>query len=172
MKLALHHAFRRVGATDHDARIAAETIDGAVQKRMTDRQTPYAKLSDLQVVRTEVIDLKSQFSLWRGEVKQEISGVRGEITVLRAELKQDIAAVRSELKQDIASVRSEVTQVRSELKQDIAAVRGEMSLLRGDVKQDLANTRTELIRWMVGGQLATVTLVASLLFGMLKYLHP
>lgn len=168
MKLALHHAFRRVGATDHDARIAPETIDGAVEKRMTDRQTPYAKLKDLQVVRTEVVDLKSQFSLWRGEMKQEIAEVRSEVKILRAEVKQDIAIVRAELKQDIAVVRSEIAVVRGETKQELASVRSDIASVRGE----MSTMRSELVRWIVGGQITAITVSTTLMFGMLKYIHP
>jgi hypothetical protein len=43
-----------------------------------------------------------------------------------------------------------------------------MSLLRGEVKHELASTKTELIRWMVAGQLTTVTVLGSLIFGVLR----
>ena len=163
MKLALHKAFRQVGATDHAATHAAEAIAGALEKRMTDQQTPYAKLPDLQAVKVDMADLKSQFSVWRGEMKQDIAAVRGEVAVLRAEMKQEISIVRAELKQ-------EITAVRAEMRQEIAAVRGDMSQLRGEVKHELASTRTELIRWMVAGQLTTVTVLGSLIFGVMRYL--
>ncbi|MDH0865968.1 hypothetical protein [Mitsuaria sp. GD03876] len=143
MKLALHQAFRQVGASDHEAHIAAESIDGALEKRMTDRQGQYARLTDLQALKVDMADLKSQ-----------VASVRGEVTILRAEMKQEIAGVRSEMKQEIASVR------------------GDMALLRGEVKQELANTKTDLVRWMVGSQAATITVLASLIFGLFKYLKP
>ena len=152
MKLALHQAFRQVGATDHEATTAAEAIAGALEKRMTDQHIPYAKLTDLQAVKVDMADLKSQFSVWRGEMKQEIAAVRGEVAVLRAEMKQ------------------EITAVRAEMRQEIAAVCGDMSLLRGEVKHELASTKTELIRWMVAGQLTTVTVLGSLIFGVLRYM--
>jgi hypothetical protein len=163
MKLALHKAFRQVGATDHAPTHAAEAIAGALEKRMTDQQTPYAKLTDLQAVKVDMADLKSQFSVWRGEMKQDIAAVRGEVAVLRAEMKQEISIVRAELKQ-------EITAVRAEMRQEIAAVRGDVSQLRGEVKHELASTRTELIRWMVAGQLTTVTVLGSLIFGVMRYL--
>ncbi len=132
MKLALHQAFRQVGATDHEANTAAESIDGALEKRMTDKQSQYAKLNELQTVKVDMADLKIQ-----------ITEVRGEVTILRAEMKQEIAAVR-----------------------------GDMSLLRGEVKQELANTKTDLVRWMVASQAATITVLGSLIFGLFKYLKP
>lgn len=65
-------------------------------------------------------------------------------------------------------MKQEITAVRAEMRQEIAAVRGDMSLLRGEVKQELASTKTELIRWMVAGQLTTVTVLGSLIFGVLR----
>lgn len=170
MKLALHKAFRHVGATDHAATHAAEAIAGALEKRMTDQQTPYAKLTDLQAVKVDMADLKSQFSVLRGEMKQDIAAVRGEVAVLRGEMKQEIATVRGEVSVLRAEMKQEITAVRAEMRQEIAAVRGDMSQLRGEVKHELASTRTELIRWMVAGQLTTVTVLGSLIFGVMRYL--
>ena len=65
-------------------------------------------------------------------------------------------------------MKQEITAVRAEMRQEIAAVRGDMSLLRGEVKHELASTKTELIRWMVAGRLTTVTVLGSLIFGVLR----
>ncbi|WP_431258305.1 hypothetical protein ACQ86G_27890 [Roseateles chitinivorans] len=142
MKLALHKAFRQVGASQQDADDAAESIDSAMEKRMNDKQSHLAKNSDMYTVRTEMAELKSQ-----------IAGVRSEVGMVRAELRQEIALVRGE-----------IVTVRAELKQDIASVRGDIASVRGE----MAHMRSELIRWIVGGQIATIFAMV----GLIKFVHP
>lgn len=142
MKLALHKAFRQVGASQQDADTAAETIDSALEKRMNDKQSHLAKNSDMCTVRTEMAEMKSQ-----------IAGVRAEVGMVRAELRQEIALVRGE-----------IVTVRAELKQDIASVRGDIANVRGE----MALMRNELVRWIVGGHLAMI----PIMFGLMKFAHP
>ena len=153
MKLALHKAFRQVGASHDEADVAAETIDSALEKRMTDKQAHLAKNSDLYTVRTDMAELKSQLISVRSEV----------------------ATVRSELRQEIGLVRGEIAGVRGEMKQDIAAVRGEIAGVRGDianVRGEMSTMRTELVRWIVGGNVTTITATVTIVLGAIKYLHP
>ncbi|WP_377156110.1 hypothetical protein ACFJIX_28360 [Roseateles sp. UC29_93] len=146
MKLALHKAFRQVGASQQDADTAAESIDSALEKRMNDKQAHLAKNSDMYTVRTEMAEMKSQ-----------IAGVRSEVGMVRAELRQEIALVRGE-----------IATVRAELKQDIASVRGDIANVRGE----MSHMRSDLVRWIIGSQVATIGATTSIVFGMLKYLHP
>jgi uncharacterized protein involved in exopolysaccharide biosynthesis len=128
MKLALHKAFRQVGASQHDADTAAETIDSALEKRMNDKQSHLAKNSDMYTVRTEMTELKSQ-----------IAGVRSEVGMVRAELRQEIAVVRGE-----------IATVRGELKQEIAGVRGEMSHMRNELVRWIVGGQIATVLTMFG----------------------
>ncbi|WP_431047616.1 hypothetical protein [Roseateles sp. L2-2] len=70
----------------------------------------------------------------------------------------------TDLKSEFAGVRSEIGLLRTELKQEIAGLRGDIADWRGE----MAQMRNSLVLWIVGGQVASITLM----FGMIKFIHP
>ena len=93
---------RESGFTERQAEAQAEALRAVVEANL-------ATKSDIELVRREIEQLRSET---RG---LEVS-LRREIELLRAELKKDIESLRAELKKDIESLRAE-------LKGDIELVR-------------------------------------------------
>lgn len=71
-----------------------------------------ATRSDVDSIRTEIADLRSELkgdiADLRSEVRSDIGAVKADIGAVRSELKTDIADLRSELKTDVTSLRSEL----------------------------------------------------------------
>lgn len=79
-----------------------------------------ATRSDVDSIRTDIADLRSELT--------------GDITSVRSELKGDIAELRSEVRSDIGAVKADIGGVRSEFKGDIRAVRSDLTTLRSELR--------------------------------------
>lgn len=68
MKLALHKAFRQVGATDEQAHQAAETIDCALDKRIKDSQAHLATKADIHELKIDIATVRSEMATMKAEL--------------------------------------------------------------------------------------------------------
>ena len=67
-----------------------------------------------------------------------------------------------------AKLEQRIAEVKADLRQEIGALRTEMSTLR----TEMAGQRAELINWIVGCGVGTVTVLGGLMFTLLRYFHP
>ena len=96
-------------------------------------------------------------------------GVTDKIESVRQEFTDKIESVRQEFTDKIESVRQELTDkiesVRREFTDKIESVRkefdGKLESIRQEVKADLASLKSELVKWMIGTNLAFATLLIA-----------
>jgi chromosome segregation ATPase len=112
-----------------------------------------------------------------------------DLSVVEQALKSDIAEFRTEFKTEVTELRTEIAEVKSELKADIAELKTEMTKYEGRIDNQFANinlkfadvntkfadqnakaeaAKLELLRWMIGTQLALAGLITGLLLKLLK----
>lgn len=112
---------------------------------MTDTQLLQAIYGDLQSVKSEVAQLRSDVSAMNGEIK----GLRQDVSDLKvdvAELKEDVAA----LKIDVADLKTRVSALETDsaaMKVDIAFLKEETLAMKSDIASLKAQTRknTEML---------------------------
>lgn len=80
------------------------------------------------------------------------------IESVRQELNGKIESVQQELNGKIESLRQEVNGKIESLRQE---VNGKFESLRQEVKADLASLKSELVKWMIGTNLAFATLLIA-----------
>lgn len=111
-------------------------------------------------VRAEIAELKTELkqdmAYLRAEFKQDIVNLRNEMLDIGAELKQDIANLIETLNIEISRLDNKITQFRAELRQDNAN-------LRAELKDEIAKSKVDIIKWIVGLQLAGFGIFAGLL---------
>ncbi len=78
--------------------------------------------------------------------------LKADIAALRKDTKADIEALRKDTKADIEALRTEVTQLEGSLRVEIAAT-----------KTEIAASRTEILKWMFGGMLGQIAVLAALI---------
>lgn len=83
--------------------------------------------------------------------------LKAEIAEVRAELKAEIAEVRAELKAEIAELKAEIVEVRAE----IAEVKRELSAQIADVRIELQQSKVDILKWVFGMQVATITIILA-----------
>ena len=101
-----------------------------------------------------------QMKLIQGELatKQNLAIVHRDIEELRKETKQSIEELRKETMQGIEVIRQET-------KTSIAEVNHKIEALRLSTKADMAELKSDLIKWIVGVQTASIgTVIAGLAF--------
>ncbi|MCE2991757.1 MAG: CCDC90 family protein [Candidatus Jidaibacter sp.] len=81
--------------------------------------------------------------------------------------KADLMEVKSEilgLKSEINEVRSEINEVRSEINEvrsEINKVRSEITEVRSELLVKIAESKNEILRWVIGMNIATVSLLMA-----------
>ena len=94
------------------------------------------------VVRLQVRLIEQHFA-----TKADVDTVNSTVESLRQEVNGKIESLRQEVNGKIESLRQEVD--------------GKIESLRQEVKADLASLKTELIKWMIGTNLAFATLLIA-----------
>ena len=76
---------------------------------------------------------------------------------LREELDRSLAhyATKEDLADQRTDLMTEIANLRGEMKSEIAS-------LRGEVKSEIANLRADLIKWMIGLMLGSVTTAVAI----------
>ena len=92
MKLALHKAFRQVGATDEQAHQAAETIDNALDKRIKDSQTHLATKSDIHELKVDIANVRSEMASMKAELIRLF--LTGQVATIGINVTVVVAALR------------------------------------------------------------------------------
>ncbi len=77
---------------------------------------------------------------------------KSDLRELEHHLKADIEALRKDTRADIEALRTEVTQLEGSLRVEIAAT-----------KTEIAASRTEILKWMFGGMLGQIAVLAALI---------
>ena len=116
------------------------------------------------VVRLQVRLIEQHFA-----TKADVDTVNSTVESARQESTDKIESARQELTDKIESVRQELTDkiesVRQDLNGKIESLRqevdGKLESLRQEVKADLASLKSELIKWMVGTNIAFATLLIA-----------
>ena len=130
--LTIARSLSKSGFKREQAEAIANVVADAVEKEHGNLATKDFVRSQINVVRSEISDL-------RGEMNSEIGAVRSEISDLRGEMNSEIGAVRSE-----------ISDLRGEMNSEISTVRSEISRLE-----------TRLIRWVVGTGIAVGALAGT-----------
>ncbi len=132
--LAAVRNLEKAGMGTSQAEAVTETIRVAVFQGVASKE-------DIDELRSEIGELRSEMKADIGELRSEIGELRAEmkadIAGLRAEMKADIAELRAEMKADIAELRAEtkadIAELRAETKGDIGALRVELQKFRADM---------------------------------------
>ncbi len=99
---------------------------------------------------------KSDLRELEHHLKADIAALRkdtkADIEALRKDTKADIEALRKDTRADIEALRTEVTQLEGSLRVEIAAT-----------KTEIAASRTEILKWMFGGMLGQIAVLAALI---------
>ena len=104
--------------------------------------------------------------------------IASSIDVSHLATREEVASFKSELKEDLASLRSEITKelAKCATKEDLAKCATKEDLAKFATKEDLANYATkadlqeakfEIIKWMFGGFVAVITMLAGLMVKLL-----
>ena len=73
------------------------------------------------------------------------------------------AAEAKRLKQETKESLEEGLATKEFVSAKIAEVRQEMAEMKAELKQEIANNKVDLIKWLVGTQIATASLIVALL---------
>ena len=118
------------------------------------------------VVRLQVRLIEQHFA-----TKADVDTVNSTVESVQQGVTDKIESVRQELTDKIESVRQEFTDkiesVRREFTDKIESVRkefdGKLESIRQEVKADLASLKSELVKWMIGTNLAFATLLIAVI---------
>ena len=105
------------------------------------------------VVRLQVRLIEQHFA-----TKADVDTVNSTVESVRQDSTDKIESVRQELTDKIESVRQELIDKIESLRQEVD---GKLESLRQEVKADLASLKSELIKWMIGTNLAFATLLIA-----------
>ena len=105
------------------------------------------------VVRLQVRLIEQHFA-----TKADVDTVNSTVESARQESTDRIESARQELTDKIESVRQDLNGKIESLRQEVD---GKIESLRQEVKADLALLKSELIKWMIGTNLAFATLLIA-----------
>ena len=130
----------------------AETVV-RLQVRLIEQH--FATKADVDTVNSTVESARQDSTDKIESARQELTD---KIESVRQELNGKIESVRQELNGKIESVQQELNGKIESLRQE---VNGKIESLRQEVKADLASLKSELIKWMIGTNLAFATLLIA-----------
>ena len=105
------------------------------------------------VVRLQVRLIEQHFA-----TKADVDTVNSTVESVRQDSTDKIESARQELIDKIESVRQELIDKIESLRQEVD---GKLESLRQEIKADLASLKSELIKWMIGTNLAFATLLIA-----------
>ena len=138
--------------TDKIGSVHQELTDkiGSVHQELTDKiESVHQELTDkIESVRQELTD---KIGSLHQEVTDKIESVHQEVT-------DKIESVRQEVTDKIESVRQEVTYKIESVRQEVT---DKIESVRQELKADIASLKSDLVKWMIGTNLAFATLLIA-----------
>ena len=130
----------------------AETVV-RLQVRLIEQH--FATRADVGKVNSTVESLGQEVN---GKIESFRQEVNGNIESFRQEVDGKIESFRQEVNGKLESLREEVNGKIDSLREE---VNGKIESLRQEIKADLASLKSELIKWMIGTNLAFATVLIA-----------
>ncbi len=72
-------------------------------------------------------------------------------------------ATKSDLRELEHHLKADIEALRKDTRADIEALRTEVTQLEGSLRVEIAASRTEILKWMFGGMLGQIAVLAALI---------